>query len=255
MSDSPSHIRQAFFAAVGDPASLLRLFDLVPNAYLYVKDIEGRFVALNEARVAMSRARSEAELLGKTDLDLHPVYWGERYRREDRQVMESGSPLLNQVWLVPDADGRLASFVSSKIPVFDRQGVCIGIAGVMHRLQPDDDRDHERPLETATRLINQRYAEGLSVSEIAGMIGLSSSQLNRRFQSIYQMSPSQYLQRVRVHEASRLLSDSVHSMSEIALRTGFYDQAHLTRTFRKWMHMTPKQFRKTCRLNNLVAGR
>ena len=52
------------------------------------------------------------------------------------------------------------------------------------------------------------------------------------------------LQRVRVHEASCLLADTDTSISEVALETGFYDQAHLSRTFRRWMGMTPSEFRK-----------
>ena len=192
----------------------------------------------------MRRARSETELLGKTDLDIHPAYWGERYRREDRRVMESGQPIVNQVWLVPDADGHLGTFVSSTIPLRDKQGTCIGIAGVMHRIDSDETGINTRPLESATQLIAERYSENLSVADIAHALGLSTSQLNRRFKSLYQMSPSQYLQRVRVHEASRLMGETDLALSEIALRTGFYDQAHLTRTFRKWMDMSPRQFRQ-----------
>ncbi len=244
MTDSNSSRRRQFFDRVAEPASLLQLFDFAPGIYLYVKDIDGRFVAINQALVTMRRARSEAELLGKTDLDIHPAYWGERYRREDRRVMESGHPVVNQVWLVPDADGHLGTFISSKIPLRDKQGVCIGIAGVMHRIDSDETQLNTRPLEAATRLIAERYSENLSVADIAKALGLSTSQLNRRFKSLYQMSPSQYLQRVRVHEASRLLGETDLAMSEIALRTGFYDQAHLTRTFRKWMDMSPRQFRK-----------
>ncbi|MGI9471920.1 MAG: helix-turn-helix transcriptional regulator, partial [Rubripirellula sp.] len=54
----------------------------------------------------------------------------------------------------------------------------------------------------------------------------------------------QYLQRVRVHHASILLADTEMSIGMLALETGFYDQAHLTRTFRRWFEMTPSEFRK-----------
>lgn len=245
MNGTISAVRQAFFASIDDASQWLRLFDLVPGVYLYVKDAQGRFVAMNQALVQIRGGQTEDDFLGKTDVDIHPAYWGRRYREEDRRVIESGQEIAHQVWLVPVASGRLGTFVSSKIPLRDRDGQIIGIAGVMHRLDHDDlqDRPPNR-LQTATELIGERFSGPLEVSEIARAVGLSVSQLNRRFRATFQMSPSEYLQRVRVHEASRLLSESQRAISDVALETGFYDQAHLTRMFRKWMGMTPTDFRK-----------
>jgi AraC-like DNA-binding protein len=238
-------LRDQLFASLEDTAQLLRLFDFLPNVFLYVKDTQGRFVAMNAQLVRLRGGKSEAELLGKTDLQLHPIYWGRLYQEEDRRVMESGREIPDQVWLVPAEGGKLASFLSSKIPLRGPRGAIIGIAGVMYRL----DRSHESastadPIGQATELMNERFSGPLEIGQIAKHVGLSVSQLNRRFRSIYQMSPSQYLQRVRVHEASRLLAGSDDPISDVALETGFYDQAHLTRTFRRWMGMTPSGFRR-----------
>jgi AraC-like DNA-binding protein len=104
---------------------------------------------------------------------------------------------------------------------------------------PSDD-----PIGKATDMMATRYAEPLEVRDVARRVGLSTSQLNRRFQATFQMPPSEYLQRVRVHEASRRLADGDQPISEIAIGCGFYDQAHLTRTFRRWMGMTPKEFQR-----------
>ncbi|MCG8652578.1 MAG: AraC family transcriptional regulator, partial [Pirellulales bacterium] len=169
-------------------------------------------------------------------------------REEDRRVIESGQAIPHQVWLVPVKSGGLGTFVSSKIPLRGPTGQVIGVAGVMYRLDADGalptppDRLHQ-----ATEMIARRFDQPLEVSEMAKAVNLSISQLNRRFRATYQMSPSEYLQRVRVHEASRLLAGSSLSIGEVALRTGFYDQAHLTRMFRKWMGMTPTDFRKESR--------
>lgn len=248
MVDDISQLRRVFFRSIEDAGCLLRLFDFLPGVYLYVKDTEGRFVAMNEALFRMRGASQEHELLGKTDVELHPTYWGRRYQEEDRRVMASGKEIPHQVWLVPDADGNLASFVSSKVPLHDARGQCIGVAGVMYRLEAHaaSAQRHGR-LEAATRLIAQRYDGPLEVRELAAAAGLSPSQLNRRFQATYQLSPSQYLQRIRVHEASRLLAESDVRVGEVAQRTGFYDQAHLSRTFRKLMGMSPRRFRQASR--------
>lgn len=240
--------RNQLFSSLEDAAQLLRLFDFLPNVFLYVKDSQGRFVAMNQQLVRLRGAETEQALLGKTDLELHPVHWGRLYQEEDRKVMESGREIPDQVWLVPDEGGDLGTFVSSKIPIRGAGGQIIGIAGVMYCLENQSESSSRRdPISAATEIINKRFHEPLEIGQIARQVSLSVSQLNRRFRSIYQMSPSEYLQRVRVHQASSRLADTDSLISQVALDTGFYDQAHLTRTFRRWMGMTPSEFRKEAR--------
>lgn len=245
MADSVQLFRNRFFDSLDEVTQFLRLFDFLPNVYLYVKDREGRFVAMNETRVRMSGVQTEADLLGKTDLDLHSDHWGKLYQQEDRRVMESGNELPNQIWLVSTGNGKLGTFCSSKIPVRGRDGEIIGIAGVMYRVdQERADAARDDPAHTASTWMINHYSERITVEEVAEHVGLSTSQLNRRFHASYQMPPSEYLQRVRIHEASRLLADLDGPVGEIAISVGFYDQAHFTRTFRRFVGMTPLEFRK-----------
>jgi AraC-like DNA-binding protein len=238
-------LRDTLFDSLQDAAQLLRLFDFLPNVYLYVKDRQGRFVAVNENQSQLRGLGDQSQFWGKTDLDIHPAYWGLKYQEEDRRVMEGGREIPHQVWLVPVAKGRLGTFISSKIPLRGKRGDVIGIAGVMYRIDSDGEH-HTRsdPVEKATGIIGDQFSGPLSVAEIAAAVGLSVSQLNRRFRSKYKIPPSEYLQRVRVYQASRLLTDSDLSIIAVALRCGFYDQAHLSRMFRKWMNVSPKDFRR-----------
>ncbi len=245
MTTPGQKLREQLFSSLDDAAQLLRLFDFLPNVFLYVKDREGRFAAMNEQLVRLRGAANESELIGKTDLELHPVYWGRLYQQEDRRVMMSGREIPDQVWLVPVAGGKLGTFMSSKIPLRGHDEKIIGIAGVMYQLKGGRETITPiDPIQRASEFIDERFGGPVEIGELAKQVGLSVSQLNRRFRSLYQMSPSEYLQRVRVHEASRLLADTDWSIGEVALDTGFYDQAHLTRTFRRWMDMTPSEFRR-----------
>ncbi len=245
MSKSTQAIRESFFESIDDAAQLLRLFDFLPNTYLYVKDIQGRFVAMNNAQVRMRGGKHLKDLLGKTDLDLHSQHWGRLYQQEDRRVMDSGREIPEQIWLVTAEDGKLGTFCSSKIPVRGRDGKVIGIAGVMYRIdEPAQSSVQKDPVRRATDIMTSRFAQTIELKDIADEVGLSPSQLNRRFRATFQMPPSEYLQRVRIHEASRMLVDTDCSICDVAMDTGFYDQAHLTRTFRRWMGLTPSEFRK-----------
>ncbi|TWT92571.1 AraC family transcriptional regulator [Neorhodopirellula pilleata] len=234
-----------WFESLDDASELLRLFDFLPGVFLYVKDDSGRFVAMNAALAHLSGAADPQECLGKTDVDLHSAYWGRRYQEEDREVMQSGVERPHQVWLVPTGRGRLGTFVSSKIPLRGKAGTVIGIAGVMIRLDQDlETNDPSDPVDQATRRMTERYADAMEIARIAEEVGLSVSQLNRRFRAKHQIPPSEYLQRVRVYQASRLLVETQTTIGDVALQCGFYDQAHLNRTFRKWMQMTPSEFRR-----------
>ena len=241
-------LQQNFFASLGEASQILRLFDFLPDIYLYLKDTQGRFTAVNESLVRLRGVKSECDLLGKTDLEIHPVFWGRKYQQEDQQVIESGREIQNQVWLVPGGDGKLASFASSKIPLRANHGEVIGLAGVMYSLNEQTTTTrYPDAVQIATELINRNYADPIEIQHVAKCASLSTSQLNRRFQTKYQMSPSEYLQRVRIHHASQALIDTETQIGIIALQNGFYDQAHLTRLFRRWMGLTPLEFRRESR--------
>lgn len=243
---SPIHIDpQRFFGSIADAAAWVRLFDWLPDVYLYVKDVSGRFVAVNESRVRMQGVADESEIIGKTDLDIHPAYWGRRYQEEDRRVMNSGKEIPFQVWLVPDGNGQLAPFMSSKMPLKDASGDCIGIAGVMYRIgRSHGEMTGETRMDAALQYLQEHFDDPLTVAELADHVDLSVSQLHRRFKAKFHMSPSVYLRRIRVHEASRLLADTDRPIGDIGLATGFYDQSHFHRCFRQVMAVSPSEFRR-----------
>ncbi len=88
-----------------------------------------------------------------------------------------------------------------------------------------------------------RYAEDLDIKHLARLARLSVSQLDRRFKRLFQMTPREFVLRVRLNAACRLLTSTEESLTEIALRTGFYDQSHFTKHFRRQIGMTPRRYR------------
>ena len=69
-------LRTQFLSSIGDASQVVRLFDFLPNVFLYLKDTQGRFTAMNASLVRLRGAKNEGELLGKTDLEIHPAFWG-----------------------------------------------------------------------------------------------------------------------------------------------------------------------------------
>jgi len=66
------------------------------------------------------------------------------------------------------------------------------------------------------------------------------SQLDRKFKRLFQLTPQQFLLRVRLNAACQMLGSTDRSVSQIALGVGFYDQSYFTKHFRRQMGMTPR---------------
>ncbi|MEU4442878.1 AraC family transcriptional regulator [Actinosynnema sp. NPDC050801] len=110
---------------------------------------------------------------------------------------------------------------------------------------------HVTPLPTTTRtpadptaardLIEAHYADDITTEELTGATGLSRFALYRAFRAEYGLSPSDYQRQRRLRAARRLLA-SGHPAAETAALTGFADQAHLTRWFRRCYGITPAAY-------------
>lgn len=229
----------------GAELALAGLFEYLPDVFLYVKDVEGRFIKASESLWRMRGFESESEMLGKTDLDLHPKYLAERYVAEDRQVMESRTPLPNQIWLVPaNQPGELKWFVSSKMPLLNAGAQVVGVAGVMRDLErAKSNASQVNEFEQIVSYVLRNYEKRIRVTDLADMIHLSVSQFDRRFKSIYQMTPQQYILRVRLHASCHELLASAASVAQIANSCGFYDQSYFTKQFRKHVGVSPSEYR------------
>jgi transcriptional regulator GlxA family with amidase domain len=87
------------------------------------------------------------------------------------------------------------------------------------------------------------YGEHLQISELAARTSLSVSQFNRQFRKRFDTTPHRYLAGIRVNAACHLLISTDHSIAEIAQRTGFCDQSHLTNQFVRLRGVTPAKYR------------
>ncbi|MDQ0684651.1 AraC-like DNA-binding protein [Streptomyces achromogenes] len=90
-------------------------------------------------------------------------------------------------------------------------------------------------------LLDERVVEGLALEEAAGLVRAHPAHLVRAFSGAYGIAPHQYLTARRVDLARRLLLDG-RPPGEVAAAAGFYDQAHLTRHFRKLVGVTPGRY-------------
>ena len=121
----------------------------------------------------------------------------------------------------------------------------IGIAGAMRDIREASALlEPFRELDDVVDHVVSRYAEPLDVRRLARMVGLSVSQFDRRFKRFLQMTPQEFILRVRVHAARRMLVTTDKSVADVALDTGFCDQSYFTKQFKRQTGMPPSHYRR-----------
>lgn len=212
--------------------------------YFFIKDTDGRFVVVNDA-LKKVLGTCDADIIGKTDDDFFSPELADAYRAEDREVISAGKAISDRVWLVPDANGALNWYVSTKTPLFDRTGKAIGIAGAMQDVQKTGAvlGPYEQMSEVV-RYVAEHYVEKITVDELAELAHLSTSQFTRQFNKLFQMTPGRYLTRIRINAACSLLTRTDLDLTSIAAQCGFHDASHFVKHFKKQMGMTPGAYRQ-----------
>jgi AraC family transcriptional regulator len=103
---------------------------------------------------------------------------------------------------------------------------------------------HRSQIGRAQRYIRLHLAERISLSRIAREAGSSSYHFARLFQAYVGETPFEFLRRLRLMTALRMLQEDVSvSVTEIALGVGYETSAAFNKSFRKMVEMTPSDFR------------
>jgi transcriptional regulator of acetoin/glycerol metabolism len=93
--------------------------------------------------------------------------------------------------------------------------------------------------------VEHHLADRPSIEQLATVAGLSAFHFARAFKQSQGMTPHNYLLHRRVQRAQELLSATECSLSEVAIASGFCDQSHFARHFRRQVGMAPSAFRRS----------
>ena len=95
--------------------------------------------------------------------------------------------------------------------------------------------------------IEENCLRGIRLEELAALTGLSQSYFSHAFKASTGLPPHQWQMKARIERAKALMLTGDHPMSVVAAETGFADQAHFTRVFRKTVGATPASWAKSQR--------
>jgi len=98
-------------------------------------------------------------------------------------------------------------------------------------------------LRSAEELLRTRICDRIGLTELADAVGVHPSHLARAFRARHGVSVGEYGRCLRLMLAARELASGDTTVATIAMQTGFADQSHFTRVFKRYVGVTPARYR------------
>ena len=105
--------------------------------------------------------------------------------------------------------------------------------------------EKDSPTEYIIKAIAENFNKHITLSEISKPLNYSLPYISSKFKTDTGYSFTEYLQKYRIEHSLRLLSNSDMKIIDIAYSVGYNDISFFGELFKKYVNMTPSQFRKT----------
>lgn len=224
---------------------MIRLFDELPDVYLIVKDLDGKFIHANDAVLSLFHLKDRSEVIGTTDYDRYPVVLADRWARDDQKVIKGTQAVSNQIEMLFDDKGHVTWHFTSKYPLYDDSHNVIGVIILLRT--HDGSSSYVKSFTDVTRyvgMVQNSSSKSITVSHLAQLCKISERQLNRRFREALKISAQEFILRHRIQGVADDLQKTTTSIASLANDYGFCDQSALSKQFSKRMGMTPAKYRR-----------
>ena len=114
------------------------------------------------------------------------------------------------------------------------------------------DRYDSRRVKKVEEYLSAHYQEDVRLSDLAKLVNMSEVGFSRFFHLRTGMTVSEYLIKIRIGQAARLLVDTTNTIREIAFACGFNNISNFNRLFLKIKQLTPNDFRQTYRKTKTI---
>lgn len=155
---------------------LVTAFSQSPD-YLYVKDRDSKFITVNDNMVRLFRFQTQADMFGLSDFSLMKRPLAEELYHRKQEVMRTGVPLIDSVEHIGDS-----YMLASKVPLRDKEGRVIGLAGVTRDIT--ERTALERELRESKNLLSHAMAgmsDGFAMFDKRGFLLFCNEQYRNAF--------------------------------------------------------------------------
>ena len=118
---------------------------------------------------------------------------------------------------------------------------------VLHNKKEPVETDHPL-IQKIVDYLNDNFSDpNLNISIVANKFDISAARLSLEFKELMGMGPSEYLLLLRIEKSKELLSGTDMSVKDICKEVGYYDTSGFIRRFRRYLAITPLQYRNNAK--------
>ncbi|HJZ79950.1 MAG TPA: AraC family transcriptional regulator [Pyrinomonadaceae bacterium] len=125
------------------------------------------------------------------------------------------------------------------------EGLMLELLAEVSRRRIRFDALSPRWLEDVREILHSRFAEKLTINEIAHLVARHPVHLATQFRRSFKCTIGDYLRELRIETACRRLAGSDDSLTQIAFDCGFADQSHFCRAFKAALGVTASEYRRS----------
>lgn len=122
-------------------------------------------------------------------------------------------------------------------------GMTAIILGQFFRLIRNGENSKNHSVKYAVNYLHDNFHKEIPFSDLAKKTGCSEGHFYRSFKRLTGETPSHFLISIRIRHACHLLKHTNFSLAEIATLSGFNEQFYFSRVFKKWIGVSPSNFR------------
>ena len=133
----------------------------------------------------------------------------------------------------------------SNVRIYQEQAAALGDGyRPCKRCKPDQSRLPDEELADRVKaVIRERYAEALTLRQIAEELHVSPFHLHHLFKKVTGQTPADVLLETRLERAKGLLTETGMSLSDVAGAVGYANAGHFSNVFLKHVGVSPKEYR------------
>ncbi|HKK19392.1 MAG TPA: PAS domain-containing protein [Opitutales bacterium] len=142
---------------------LTTILNNIPDR-IFVKDREGRYIASNRLHLKFLGVTDEAQVLGTTLYDHFPKERAEKYFNQDMDIIRTGIGLINSEESRTMPNGRVIWYLTSKVPLIDETGKCVGIVGISRDVTTQ--KEDEDKLRKTIKVLNETQLQLIEAEKL-----------------------------------------------------------------------------------------